>query len=111
MKCSKLKELNVPYGIKTLENDMCQNCVSLEVVKLPSTLVTIENNCFNNCIGIKSIVIPKSVTTISSYAFNNCSGIETVYYTGTQAQWNAISMSGLSINSLVDAPKVYNYVE
>lgn len=37
-----------------------------------------------------SITIPKTVTKIWSNVFDGCSDLTTVYYTGTQAEWDAI---------------------
>ena len=41
---------------------------------------------------MKSIVIPKSVTAIGESAFDGC-GLETVYYTGSEEEWNSIVVS------------------
>lgn len=41
--------------------------------------------------GMKKIYIPK-ITTISDLQnFNNCSDLETVYFEGTEAEWNSIN--------------------
>ena len=42
--------------------------------------------------AMKSVFIPTSVTTIESMAFYQCDSLTDVYYGGTEAQWNAISI-------------------
>jgi hypothetical protein len=39
------------------------------------------------------VVIPDSVTCIYPYAFASCSSLTEVYYNGTAAEWNRISIN------------------
>lgn len=57
---------------------------------------------------ITTIVIPKSVKTISSYAFAGCANLSTIYYTGSQAEWNSISV-GTGNDKLSSVNIIYNY--
>lgn len=41
---------------------------------------------------VKTVVIEKGVTTVGAYAFSSCGNLTDVYYEGTRAQWNAISI-------------------
>ena len=63
--------------------------------------------CFTD--DLISIVIPKTVTGVLSDAFHQCSSLINVYYTGTQAEWSAISIGG-SNTPLTNATITYNYV-
>ena len=70
---------------------------------------TINNNCkvianraFYECTRLSSIEIPDSVTGISDSAFLGCSSLKTINYSGTKAQWEAIS-KGSGWASGVDA--------
>ena len=40
---------------------------------------------------LQSITIPDSVTSIEICAFSGCTGLTTVTFTGTTAEWNAIT--------------------
>lgn len=77
-------------------------CFKLSEIRLPEHLTVLGG--FNNC-GVKSMVIPKSVTRILSIKSDY---LETIYYGGTQSEWNAISGLG-SYLSKVNI--VYNYSE
>jgi hypothetical protein len=48
---------------------------------------------------LTSIIIPDSVTTIGSSVFGSGVGLTDIYFTGTEAQWNAISFGGGTILS------------
>jgi hypothetical protein len=72
-------------------------------------VTTIGDFAFYNCTGLTSIVIPDSVTSIGSSASEGCSGLTDVYYTGTEKQWEAISIDSYN-SSLTNATIHYNYV-
>ena len=76
---------------------------------IPDTVEKINGYAF--C-GIQdtSIVIPKSVRVIEDRAFYvGINKLTTVYYTGTEEEWNAISI-GTENDILLNATKVFNYV-
>jgi hypothetical protein len=51
-------------------------------------------------------VIGNSVTSISSYAFSGCSSLTEVYYNGTAAEWNSISIGAYN-DRLKNATRYY----
>ena len=77
---------------------------------IPDNVTTIGQISFWGCSGLTSITIPKAVTKIGDYAFVDCSGLATVNYTGSKAQWQAISM-GNNNEALTNATIIYNYTE
>lgn len=84
-------------------------CSNLSYVSIPDSVTTIGTKTFENCKNLKGIVIPNSVTCIDYAAFLGCTALTTVYYTGTEEQWNAITFGG--DNSVIkNVTKVFNYV-
>ena len=65
----------------------------LTSVTMPESLTNIGDYAFHNCSALTGITIPESVTTISNNAFNECNALEDVYYAGTEAMWNEISIN------------------
>ena len=74
--------------------------------EIPEGVIKIGNSTFLNSTNLTSISIPDSVTSIGNYAFEDCTSLATVYYHGTEAKWNAITID--SYNSrLTDAARYY----
>lgn len=72
--------------------DMCfASNDDVENLVIPNTVVEIGISACEGCSSLKSITISVGVNTIGSNAFNGCP-IEDIYYTGTKAQWDAISI-------------------
>lgn len=53
-------------------------CTDLKSVVIPDGIKSIGNYAFNECVGLASITIPDSVTDIGSKAFYNCWGLISV---------------------------------
>ena len=51
----------------------------------------IGDGAFRYCSGLTSVTIPDSVTCIDYGAFSYCTSLTDIYYTGTEAEWNAIA--------------------
>ena len=86
------------YGI-TLSNSInligksAFNNNIFEIIVIPNSVETIKTSAFEDCINLAEITLPKSLTSIGASAFKNCSSLETVYYKGTQAQWEILKAS------------------
>ena len=63
-----------------------------ESYEIPNGVTTVTYGTFASCWNLKSVSIPTSVTSIQEFAFNGCDNLRDVYYSGTQAQWNAIAI-------------------
>lgn len=90
--CTGLTEIVIPDHVTGIQNYAFQGCENLTSLVLPEGLKTIDGICFQNCPSLKEITIPASVTTVSSYAFYGCKALDTIYYSGTEAQWNEITI-------------------
>ena len=76
---------------------------------IPDSVTSIGNRAFYGCTGLTSIEIGDSVTSIGENAFYNCTGLTDVYYTGTEAEWEKISIDNDN-EYLTNATIHYNYV-
>ncbi len=85
-------------------------CASLTSVTLPAGMTTIERAAFGDCIALESITIPSSITQIGEYAFYGCSALKDIYYSGTEEQWNSITIEwdGQANEALKTATIHYN---
>ncbi len=79
----------------------CTGDVSgVEEAVIPDTMdgsTVIAIGSFNDAKKLRRITIPKSVEEIKSSAFSQCTNLTTVYYGGTQEQWDAISKDGCGL--------------
>ncbi len=81
---------------------------SLEEIIIPDGVSYIGDVVFLGCTKLTSITIPNSVTSVGYMAFRECFSLTDVYFTGTEAEWAAISI-GDENNPLTQATIHYNY--
>ncbi len=95
------------YGRKLYVN----NKLASKLV-IPDGVVNIKNRAFVRCTSINSVTIPTTVTNIENSAFYGCSSLANVYYSGTQEEWDKISI-GNNNTYLTEAQwnHIHNYTE
>ena len=125
---NNLQQLYLSEGVTKIGSYAFQENL-LQTITIPNTLSEIGSNAF---VGyrLNSIYIPDTVSSIGEYAFsgsllnklylgsgitdiyqgafNNCNTLTTVYYGGTQSQWNEIAIR-VGNNNLTNATVVYNH--
>lgn len=105
---TSLESITLPNTLPRIEDGTFFGCRGLTNIEIPNGVTSICHNAFSNCENIVSIIIPDSVTSIGTYAFDLCTSLANVYYTGTEEQWNAITI-GIENESLTNATIHYNY--
>ena len=96
--CVSLKEIVFSNNLNNIAAGAFVSCTSLTSITIPDSVTSIGDYVFDGCSGLTSITIPDSVTSIGECAFSDCTGLTDIYYTGTQAEWEAIAgISGAGI--------------
>ena len=90
--CSSLTSVTIPNGVTSIEGDAFRFCSGLANVTIPNSVTSIGECAFEGCSGLTSVTIPDSVTSIGEYAFCDCDSLAYVYFTGTEEQWDSISI-------------------
>lgn len=105
--CTSLKSINIPDSVTSIGEYTFYGCTSLESVTIPDGVTSI-NGVFSFCTALESVTIPDSVTSIGYAAFMDCISLKTVYYAGSEQDWEKIEGAG-SNDELLDAEIIFNY--
>ena len=92
--CSSLVSVTIPDSVTSIDSLAFKGCSNLTNVTIGSRVTNIGSFAFENCSSLTSVTIPNSVTTIGYSAFKNCSKLKTIYYKGSESQWNEIEKGG-----------------
>jgi len=90
--CRNLTSIDIPSSVTSIGNSAFQRCKSLTSVTILGSLTSIGPTVFYSCSSLSSIIIPDSVTSIEEHAFYGCTSLKDVYYSGSEAQWEAIKV-------------------
>ncbi|MBE6635940.1 MAG: leucine-rich repeat domain-containing protein [Ruminococcaceae bacterium] len=91
--CLRLTSITIPYGVTIIGDSAFSECSSLTTIVIPDGVTSIGEKAFYLCDNLTSVIIPDSVASIGDYAFSGCSQLENIYYKGTKAEWDMISIS------------------
>ena len=90
--CRNLYDFPESFGKVTEIPDFAfRNCFEmLETVVIPYGIEKIGKYAFSTCDELKTVYIPDSVKEISTNAFRQDFGSTTIYYQGTERQWQSV---------------------
>ena len=106
--CTRLSNVEIPKTVRSIGESAFADCTSLKQIVIPEGVTSIARRAFEGS-GVRSIVIPKSVVYIAESAFVSNSYLGSVYYGGSQAEWEAITIKGL--NTDLTGSTIYYYSE
>lgn len=103
--CRKLKEINIPSTVTQIGSGAFAGCIALsDRLTLPNSLTEIPSGAFEKC-GFEQVVIPSGVTIISTDAFSKCTALKSLFFYGTEAEWDAVNIE--SGNESLTTAKIY----
>ena len=105
--CQGLKEVVIPDSVTLLDDASFLFCTTMTKVVVGEGVESIGREAFMQCIKLEEIIIGSSVKSIPTEAFYLCRELKTVYYMGTQEEWNAISIDSDYNSSLLNATRYY----
>ncbi|MDD6603643.1 MAG: leucine-rich repeat domain-containing protein, partial [Eubacteriales bacterium] len=106
---TSLTSVTIPNSVTRIGNLAFSECTSLTSVTIPNSVTSIGSHAFKCCTSLTSVTIPDSVKSIGGFAFGYCTSLTDVYYSGSQEQWNNISI-GSNNEYLRSANIHYNYI-
>ena len=87
-RCTSLTNVTISDSVTIIEESAFYGCTSLTDVTIPDGVTSIGKSAFTNCTSLTSITIPNSVESIVGAALYG-TDIKTVYFGGTEAEWEA----------------------
>ena len=122
--CTGLINIEIPDSVTEIGESAFSYCSSLETINIPSEITYIRKNTFRSCVELTRIIVPDKVEIIDEYAFGYCSSLidiwlptsidvlcenafsysnafSTVYYAGTETEWNNITIDKNQLNHSV----------
>ena len=107
--CESLTSITIPDSVTSIGSGAFSDCDSLTSITIPDSVTSIGEDAFHNCDSLVSVTIGDSVTSIGWGAFDDCDSLTTVYYNGTEEEWNNIDIEDYNFD-LTDAD-IYYYSE
>ena len=80
--CKRLKTVEFPYGMTTIELQAFYGCESLETVTFPYCLKTIGDEAFGACSSLTEVFFDEKLESIGEGAFNDCNDNFTIHFKG-----------------------------
>lgn len=90
--CQALESVRIGRNA-ALKSGTFSLCANLKTAVLGDGLTEIPSSMFKGDSSLISVTIPASVKKIGLDAFDGCSSLETVYYGGSEKDWNAMEIN------------------
>ena len=90
--CKKLEDITFPVGLKDIGEQAFYGCTRVEFIDFPESLTTISDGAFMDCKSLISVTIPTSVKSIGDDAFSFCPRLYEIRYNGTHQDWQKIKL-------------------
>lgn len=68
----RAKEIHLPEGLLTVEEEAFSFCDKLESIKIPSTVTSLGKGAFCFCDCLSDVTLPEGLTTLSDNLFYSC---------------------------------------
>ena len=91
--CINLTSVTLGDNVAELGSSTFDGCRELTSIVIPDGVTSIGDCVFYLCDSLTSVEIPNSVTSIGKSAFGICFDLKNIRFTGTTAQWQAISFA------------------
>ncbi len=106
----KEKPYVVPLGVTTIGASVFEGCYTLISAVISEDVEFIDRNAFAVCESLDSIVFTKGLKEISNNAFR-ATYVGSIFYTGTEEEWNAITIGTSGNEVITETNKHFGTIE
>lgn len=97
---SKAGAYQIPDSVKVISGTSFYGCIVLTDVTVPENVTSINEGTFEFCSALTTVTLPAGLKSIMDYAFHYCDQLQDIYFQGTEAQWDAVSVSTIDNEDL-----------
>lgn len=90
--CYSLTDITIPDTITKIGLRAFNSCTALRSVHLGSGITQVPSYLFSCCYSLERVSFGAPITAIDEFAFSECPRLEKIYYPGTTADWNAVTV-------------------
>ena len=130
--CFDLTNITIPSSVTSIGVAAFSQCAALTDIVILGSVTVVSDSAFDNSYNLASVKISASVTSIGTYAsvtgaldkvpvpvsvtsimksaFSDCTSLTDVYYSGTEEQWDSISIDSYN-EPLTGAAMHYNWTD
>lgn len=101
---------NVTYNVTEIGGSAFAGFKTLTNVTIPNGITSIGYGAFSGCTNLAEVTMSESVTRLEGAVFDDCEGLKTVYYGGTENDWNNIYITSYA-NYLFERATRYYFSE
>ena len=91
--CSVLTSIEIPNSVKNIWECAFERC-GLTSISMPDSVEYLSIGAFNNCSSLENVTIGEGMVIIDESVFAGCDTLSNVYYCGSEAEKNDISIGG-----------------
>ena len=91
--CRNLTHVKFSENLEHIGKGAFEYCEGLLLLELPEGISEIPSMAFFACVSLEKIVLGKGIKTLGINAFGEISANAEIYYTGTELEWQSISLN------------------
>ena len=108
--CNRLTSVVIPGSVASIGQRAFSGCYNFTNIVISNGVKNIGECAFENCRKLIKLWLPKTVTFIDYDAFSGCDNLKNVYYSGSNSDWNAITIEDGNA-ALENAKRTYGVTE